>query len=227
MQTRLRPLRRITLPLALAAGLALASVAQDARADDVDVVLLQNGGRVQGTVVEDDPATGVQVRMADGTLARIPRASVQSVQYAHAATVAPRSAPASTSETEARAPGSHPGRGLLIGGLTTWTSAYVVGIVGSAIVSATTRGNVPLTVGVAAIPLVGPWIAFPVISATNGQVSAVGYAAIAVLGILQGVGFGMFVAGAVIGAKSDTVALRLTPTFDPNGGAGVGLSGTF
>jgi hypothetical protein len=45
-----------------------------------DVVFLVNGGRVRGTVMEEDGET-VSIRRADGVVRRIPRAEVSSVRY--------------------------------------------------------------------------------------------------------------------------------------------------
>ncbi len=47
-----------------------------------DVVLLNNGGRVRGTVIEEDPAEGVRIRLADGTTRSLKANVVKQVLYA-------------------------------------------------------------------------------------------------------------------------------------------------
>lgn len=65
-----------------AAFLFAALVTPRAFAGDVDdTVLLKNGGRVRGTVLEESPQTGVSVRVADGTIRTIPAAEVDHVVY--------------------------------------------------------------------------------------------------------------------------------------------------
>lgn len=59
--------------LALAAFLAAAAA--------YDTVLLQNGGRVVGTVVEENPATGVTVQIPGGQLRTIPPGEVFRIEY--------------------------------------------------------------------------------------------------------------------------------------------------
>ena len=46
-----------------------------------DTVLLQNGGRVVGTVVEENPATGVTVQIPGGQLRTIPPGEVFRIEY--------------------------------------------------------------------------------------------------------------------------------------------------
>lgn len=66
-----------------------------ALAADLDVVLLKGGGRVQGTVIEDDPQAGISIRLVDGTMRKISRAKVETVNYAADKTEAAPPAPAS------------------------------------------------------------------------------------------------------------------------------------
>ncbi|MFO0555872.1 MAG: hypothetical protein U0271_46270 [Polyangiaceae bacterium] len=68
--------------LALLGFVTLTFVALAASADNkTDTVFLQDGGRVRGEVMVDD-SSGVQIKLADGTSRKIPRASVARVQYA-------------------------------------------------------------------------------------------------------------------------------------------------
>ncbi len=61
------------------ASLALATFLAAAAA--YDTVLLQNGGRVVGTVVEENPATGVTVQIPGGQLRTIPPGEVFRIEY--------------------------------------------------------------------------------------------------------------------------------------------------
>jgi hypothetical protein len=71
---------RLALTTSLTVGALLA--ATPARADNVtDTVLLTNGGRVRGTVMEDDPQKGTSVKLADGTFVRVKPAEVKQVLY--------------------------------------------------------------------------------------------------------------------------------------------------
>jgi hypothetical protein len=82
--------------VALAAGLLLFQLTP-ARAAADDVVLLANGGRVRGTVVSEDPAQGIRIRLADGTIRNIAAKDVKKVEYAGEAStteVPPPPAPA-------------------------------------------------------------------------------------------------------------------------------------
>lgn len=80
-------------------------VSSFALAAELDVVLLKSGGRVQGTVIEDDPQSGVNIRLADGTNKKISREQILKVRYADDATDAPPPVappPKPHSETELR-----------------------------------------------------------------------------------------------------------------------------
>lgn len=52
-----------------------------ARGAAADEVKLKNGGRVRGTIMEEDPKTGVRVQLADGTVRVIEAAKVEKVIY--------------------------------------------------------------------------------------------------------------------------------------------------
>lgn len=69
-------------PLAVLALLCVLGFSSVALADDDDVVMLKNGGRVVGKVVIDDPQEGVTVKILEGQVKKIPRSEIQSVEYA-------------------------------------------------------------------------------------------------------------------------------------------------
>ena len=62
---------RVLAPAVVACGLLFAS---SARAAAPDEVLLANGGRLRGTVMEDDPVKGVSIQLLDGSTRRVPHA---------------------------------------------------------------------------------------------------------------------------------------------------------
>lgn len=102
-------LRRSFLRVALAAilGASIPLYALTAFADGDDVVLLKNGGRARGSVMEDSPDTGVRIKLLDGTIRVIPPAEVQSVSYATTASPQPSSsAPPSSSVLPPPSPAS-------------------------------------------------------------------------------------------------------------------------
>lgn len=71
--------KRILAAATVAAGLLIAAPARAGEAEDT--VFLVNGGRVRGTVMEEDPAKGVAVKLPDGSVRRIAPADVKRVQY--------------------------------------------------------------------------------------------------------------------------------------------------
>jgi hypothetical protein len=74
------PHRRASVAVTLCLSLFLTN---RARADDT--VFLKNGGRVRGSVVEEDPQKGVRVKLQDGTLRTVTSGDVDHVQYGDAA----------------------------------------------------------------------------------------------------------------------------------------------
>jgi hypothetical protein len=56
--------------------------------DGDDLVLLTNGGRLRGVVVEEDPQLGVRIKLVDGTLRTVKPADVSEVRYHGAASPA-------------------------------------------------------------------------------------------------------------------------------------------
>ncbi|HVY46962.1 MAG TPA: hypothetical protein VHB21_13835 [Minicystis sp.] len=77
---------RRTIVAGLAAALLATAWSDRACADpEPDTVLLKNGGRLRGSVMEDDPNKGVSIQLLDGTVRRVPRSDVAEVRYAGAA----------------------------------------------------------------------------------------------------------------------------------------------
>jgi hypothetical protein len=79
-----------------------------ARAGGQDTVLLSNGGRVRGIVIEDDPKTGVSIKLADGSIRRLTRGEVKQVVYASDATSTPPAAPVPAAPTPVAVPPALP-----------------------------------------------------------------------------------------------------------------------
>lgn len=81
-----------------AAGLAFAAMLLLAPAvawagDSDDTVLLKNGGRLRGTVMEESPSKGVSIRLPDGTVRSIKPSDVKKVDYGQVLAPAPESGP--------------------------------------------------------------------------------------------------------------------------------------
>jgi hypothetical protein len=67
-------------------SLALAGLAEPARAGDADdTIFLDHGGRLRGLVVEEGPAS-VTIKLADGTIRHLPRRGVKQIVYGQSAT---------------------------------------------------------------------------------------------------------------------------------------------
>lgn len=90
---------------AVASAIVLAtSFAAAAERDGDDVVLLTNGGRLRGTIIEEDPSNGVRVKLSDGTMRTLKPGEVRELRYHGAPTPSstpeaapnPPSAPAET-----------------------------------------------------------------------------------------------------------------------------------
>jgi hypothetical protein len=102
-------LGRVRAPHGLAAllcPLALAFfAAQAASADEPeDTVFLSNGGRLRGTVIEQDPERGVKLRLLDGSIRKLKTGDVARIEYA----ADPDAAPAPPPEAPAAAPAPAP-----------------------------------------------------------------------------------------------------------------------
>jgi non-canonical (house-cleaning) NTP pyrophosphatase len=91
-------------------AVCLAPAAQvHANADDI--VLLKNGGRARGLVIESDPVKGTRIRLPDGTIRAFEAAAIQRIEYAGEAAAAPgtRSGPVPVPPPAAAAPTATPG----------------------------------------------------------------------------------------------------------------------
>lgn len=76
-------------------ALALLTLPVSARAADTDdVVLLANGGRIRGEVIEQDPVQGLRIKLADGTIRVLKASDVREVKYHDAAPAPEPVAPA-------------------------------------------------------------------------------------------------------------------------------------
>jgi hypothetical protein len=93
------------VPSLVAALLLLPSPARASDSDDV--ILLNNGGRVRGVVVEEDPQTGVRIKLLDGTIRTIKRADIREVRY-HGEPAAPPTPVAAPPPTPVAAPAPAP-----------------------------------------------------------------------------------------------------------------------
>jgi hypothetical protein len=81
------------------------AMARAADADAPDTVVLASGERVTGAIFSDDAASGVKIRLPDGSLRFYPRASVLRVEYGSDAPAAPPPPPMATGPAPAaRAP---------------------------------------------------------------------------------------------------------------------------
>jgi hypothetical protein len=78
----------------LATGLLLLLAARDVRADGVDIVHLQDGGQVRGSIIEEHPETGVRIQLKDGRIRDIPASEIESVEYADDQPASPSPKPA-------------------------------------------------------------------------------------------------------------------------------------
>jgi hypothetical protein len=75
-------LRGRVVPALLALTGAVLLAPTNAYADDI--VFLKGGGRVRGTVIEEDPKAGVRIKLADGSFRTVTHAQVDRVEYAPA-----------------------------------------------------------------------------------------------------------------------------------------------
>jgi hypothetical protein len=75
--------KRVVAAMFLVASIPVTSMAQ---ADEPsDVVMLANGGRMRGTVVEHDPSKSTTIRLLDGTTRKLKASEVARIQYGEAA----------------------------------------------------------------------------------------------------------------------------------------------
>lgn len=88
-----------------AAVLAASTLASAGDADDT--VLLGNGGRIRGTVMEQDPKSGVSIKLVDGTVRKLKASEVKAVEFGKA-TPRPVEAPAVDASPAPPAPPTAP-----------------------------------------------------------------------------------------------------------------------
>lgn len=87
-----RDFRVLTRAFLLGAALVAATLpfATIAHAEEpIDTVVLSNGGRVRGSVLESEPKTGTTIRMLDGTTRKLKPAEVTRVEYGEDSAPAP------------------------------------------------------------------------------------------------------------------------------------------
>ncbi len=102
--THSQPIAQVAIVLS-----ALLLSTSPALADEpVDTVFLKKGGRLRGTVMEEDPRAGVTIQLADGTTRKLKRAEVESVQYAAPTAAAPAAAAAPAPARPAARPAYSP-----------------------------------------------------------------------------------------------------------------------
>jgi hypothetical protein len=213
--------------------------------DDIDVIFLNGGGRIQGTVLEEDPKVGVTVRLADGTVKKVSRANIASIDYGRGGEaqgsapapqpLAPAPAPAAQSSSNTEpipaqpATESVPIKPLWIAGVITLGGAYAATIV-TTVGFAAGHDGAAAPIALSAFPIAGPFI----ITAgydTTGALNAlyVSY------GLFQIVGLGALITGLAVHTTRPVLSSRgVGPPRDlaivPTAGAkGNGLSvvGTF
>jgi hypothetical protein len=132
----------------------------------LDTVHLTSGGRARGTVVEDDPATGVTIQLADGTFRRFPRSEIKRVEYGGepaapppavappppAAPPPPMAVPPAEDERPARDPMAPASMTLALGGSGAGTSGSVSEKYGSTSKFWSGFGQLDLEAGVRVTP---------------------------------------------------------------------------
>ena len=234
--------------LAFAAAVAFASRAQ-AQPDvstNPDTVVLTDGGRIRGHVMEDDES-GVSVILVDGTTNRVPRSRVSKVQYhgtpeaAHAAPAPPASAgptaPAAGAVSSAPLaspaplpalpdPGQYRGGGqhltaLWVTGLAVFSVAYLVGIPITAATDQTDTHS--KSVAEVSVPLVGPFL---LLGDSANSLTGAETAGLVASAILQNAGVAMFIIGATARVGGSDSAVALVPS-GVGSGTGMTLRGTF
>jgi hypothetical protein len=207
------------------------------------VVFLNGGGRIQGTVLDEDPKVGVTVRLPDGTVKKVPRANIASIDYGRGggsqasaptpqvAASAPAAPPSWNKEAVPAQPATEsvPIKPLWLTGALTLGATYVATIVTTA-GFATGHQGAGAPIALSAFPLAGPFI----ITAgyeTKGALNAlyVSY------GVFQILGLGAFITGLAVHRTRPIEASRavnltrdvaIVPTAGAQG-SGFTIMGTF
>ncbi len=191
-------------PLALFAFFASLTAGFTAHAQSLDEVATIDGGRIRGIVVVED-GEGVLIELADGTTRKIPRAEIMKISYGDATDAAPAEpATAPTAVLPDRASrddgGGNVGRGLWVSGAISWGVIYAatVGTAGGVVAA---NDSDPTTVGIAAIPLAGP---FAVIGVEGDNLETGHIGGIVALGASQILAATLFFIGVGIDASSSS-----------------------
>jgi hypothetical protein len=228
------------------AGVTILLAASSAQADDKpDTVVLKSGGRLRGTVMEEDPQRGVSIKLLDGTTRKVLPKEVDHVDYAAAASppsIAPRPPPTPAAPLPMALPppmympvnveGNHSSSKSLtavwVTGLVGFLVVYTAGIPITAAVAYGTHGDHPAaSVGEACVPLAGAWIglADSQPGETSGQKAAIVAAGIAQLTFAT-----LFVVGLSVRHDSRETAsgahLFVSPLLAP-GATGGAVGGVF
>jgi hypothetical protein len=216
------------LVLTVAACAALNAIPSVGLADQPDEVLLLNGGRLRGKVMEDDPAQGVSIQLLDGTVRRVSRVEISRVQYAGAGQL-----PAAVPAPVAVAPLGEPAwarpyepvpgvrrtkslRPLWITGLALWGATYIATI---AVTAAVAEDDAGKYAGEAAVPIAGPFIVLADGEPSDGQT-----AALIASGVIQTLSATMFVLGLSIRVPDNSAKVVPLPVAK---GSGLAIVGTF
>ncbi len=208
----------VAVGVALATSASLVASAQSPAGDDV--VYLANGGRLRGTVIEEDPSRGVRIQLADGTVQTVPAADVTRVAYGGAgaaqptgpAPAAPPAVPPGGPGPGYGAPGYGPGAGWARGDTYTRETRGIPGlyIAGPIVLGVAWLTTIAVTtainseggvedseakaIGYACIPIAGPWAMM-----ADSDVDTRDYTApLVVSGVLQGAGLAMTILGLTI-----------------------------
>ena len=205
-------------------GLAAASFASGAWV--ADVVRLKDGGRVQGTVMEEDPASGATIQLADGTLRKVTRPEIASISYETSAPALTMPSPRPHVERDTETRGIKP---LWLTGLVTLAVVYPITVATTVGLVLGYRPDEPVPFAVeGCIPVIGPWI---FLAAHPNPPSGV-IAGYALSGVAQGLALTSIILGASLRMPQrkhqfvdDAMIVPWTPP--ANDGGGVGLIGRF
>jgi hypothetical protein len=199
---RCRRRRLSRFGLVVAACLSASLGTSEARADDApDTVMLTNGGRVRGTVMEEDPEKGTSIKMPDGTVRRLDPSEVKRVVYGDSSETAPAPppvppppAPRPLPDLTAPVPQYRTVKrgipGLYIAGPIVLGSTWLLTI---GLTAALTNSDDPFygqKVGAACVPVFGPWVLLSQPQIGSGYVAPIVFS-----GLAQAAGLVMTIAG--------------------------------
>src|SRR5450755_532656 len=147
-----------------------------------DTVVLKDGGRLRGTVIEEDPRRGVTVQLLDGTTRKVGKSALDHVEYAPApappaapapATAAVAPPPVTYATPEAPPPPKPPGRGLMVAGLVLMPIG-AVGIIGGIAYYASASTSHTAVAGQGCDPITGCTNVYETYHDSSGQGIAAG-----------------------------------------------------